>query len=445
MKSSVETLDATKVKISVEVAYDELKPALDEVYKDLSDQVNVPGFRRGHVPAQIIDQRIGRGYVIEQAVNQHLGEYYSQAVADNDLAPLGQPEVEVTGLPNVEGAREGDLAFTAEVEVLPELDVPSIEGLEVTVDPVEVTDQQVDDEVEALRKRFGSLKSVDRAAQEGDFTSIDLAAKREGETIDQMAGVSYEIGSGTLLEGIDEALTGLKVGETATFTSQLRGGEHAGEDAEVTVNLKAVKERELPEVDEDFVQMASEFDTVEEMRDDIRANLAQSLAGEQAIEARDKVMDHLRENVEVPLPEGVFARELERRVSEDMSDEDKAKAEEELRGALRDQILLDYLVRSRKIEVGQRELFDYILHISQSYGIEPMQVLGDQNQVAAIAEELQRNKVIAQMLREVTVKDTEGNDVDLSAFTRDQSDEDEADPAAAAAQAAEVAQADTQE
>lgn len=441
MKSSVETLEATKVKISVEVPYDELKPALDEVYKDLGQQITVPGFRKGHVPAQIIDRRIGRGYVIEQAVNQHLGEYYAQAIAEHDLQPLGQPEVEVTELPNVEGAREGNLAFTAEVEVLPDLEIPALEGVEVEVAPVEVTDEQVDEEVDALRKRFGSLKTVEREAKDGDFTSIDLTATQGGETIDSMAGVSYEIGSGSLLEGIDEALIGLKAGETGTFTSQMRGGEHAGEDAEVTVELKSVKERELPEVDEDFVQMASEFDTVDEMKDDIRENLKRQHASEQAIEARDKVMEHLRDTLDVPLPEGVLQRELDNRLSDDMSDDDKSELTENLRGALRDQIILDCIVRSRKVEVGQRELFDYILHLSQSYGIDPMQVLGDQQQVAGLHEELSRNKGVARLLREVSVKDTDGNPVDLSAFTKEH-DEDAAEEGAKAAAAAAAEAAD---
>ncbi|MBD3688865.1 trigger factor [Nanchangia anserum] len=438
MKSSVETLEATKVKISVEVPYDELKPALDSVYKDLSDQVNVPGFRRGHVPAQIIDQRIGRGYVIEQAVNQNLQDYYAQAITENDLTPMGAPEVDVTDLPNVEGKREGDLKFTVEVEVLPTLEIPSFEGVAIEVAPVEVTDAQVDDEITALRQRFGTLKAVERAAQDGDFTSIDLKAEIDGDEIDSMSGVSYEIGSGTLLEGIDEALTGLEVGQDATFTSQMRGGEHAGEDATVTVSLKAVKERELPELDDDFVQMASEWDTVDELKESVRGDVAKSMVSEQAVEARDKVLDHLREAVEVPLPAGVLADALKNRVAEDASDEDKKQAEDELRAGLRDQILLDNVVRARGVEIDQKELFDNILAMTQSYGIDPMQLLGDRNQVAMIHDEMARSKAVGELLKEADIRDTEGNEIDMSVVFGSSAQDAEANAAAAAEAAAEA-------
>lgn len=440
MKSSVETLEPTKVKLTVEVPFDELKPHLDEVYKDLSSQVNVPGFRRGHVPARIIDQRIGRGYVIEQAVNQHLGEYYSQAMHDNELIPLASPEVDVTGLPAVEGTPGGDLVFTATVEVLPELEIASLEGHEVTVSPVAVSDEEIDAELTSLRERFASLKSVERAAKEGDFTSIDMTARIGDEEIESVSGVSYEVGSGTMLDGMDEALTGLEAGKETTFTSKLRGGEHAGEEATINLTLNSVKERELPEVDEDFVQLASEFDTVEELRNDLAEQVKSRKSADQAIEARDQIMTHLRETVDVPLPQGLLERELDSRTGEDMSDEDKKKLEEDLRGGLRDQILLDRIARDRNVEVGQRELFEYIMAMSQNYGIDASQLLGDQNQVAMIVEELTRNKAVAAMLREVTIKDTDGNDVDLSGLLGSQEDEEDVEAgAAAAAKAAEEA------
>ncbi|WP_265087362.1 trigger factor [Nanchangia anserum] len=351
---------------------------------------------------------------------------------------MGAPEVDVTDLPNVEGKREGDLKFTVEVEVLPTLEIPSFEGVAIEVAPVEVTDAQVDDEITALRQRFGTLKAVERAAQDGDFTSIDLKAEIDGDEIDSMSGVSYEIGSGTLLEGIDEALTGLEVGQDATFTSQMRGGEHAGEDATVTVSLKAVKERELPELDDDFVQMASEWDTVDELKESVRGDVAKSMVSEQAVEARDKVLDHLREAVEVPLPAGVLADALKNRVAEDASDEDKKQAEDELRAGLRDQILLDNVVRARGVEIDQKELFDNILAMTQSYGIDPMQLLGDRNQVAMIHDEMARSKAVGELLKEADIRDTEGNEIDMSVVFGSSAQDAEANAAAAAEAAAEA-------
>lgn len=424
MKSSVETLEPTKVKLEVEVPYEELKPALDKVYKDLSDQVNVPGFRRGHVPARIIDQRIGRGYVIEQAVNQHLGEYYAGALRENDLVPLAQPEVDVTELPNVTGAAGGKLVFTAEVEVLPALEIPSLADETVEVDPVEITDDDIDAELDHLRDRFATLTTVERAAENGDYTSIDMEAHIGDELIDQVTGVSYEVGSETMLEGLDAALTGLKAGESAEFTSTLKGGEHEGEEAHVDVTLKSVKVRELPEVDEDFVQMASEFDTVDELREDLREQVRQRKASDQAVAARDKVLDRLRELVEVPIPSGVLASELEARLGDEADDDKKAEVEKDLRDRMRDQILLDRLARDREVGLSQAELFDYIMTVSQTYGIDVSRLLEDQNQVAAFAEELTRNKALAQLLREVTVKDTDGNVVDLSQFVSGEAESD---------------------
>ena len=290
MKSTVENLDPTRIKLTVEVPYEELKPSLDAAYKEIGSQIQVPGFRRGHVPAQVIDQRVGRASVIQEAVNNKLSDFYRDAITEVSRIPMAQPEVEVTELPNVTGAQGGRLVFTAEVTVRPEFDLPDLGSAEVVVDAVEVGDEDVNSELESLRARFGSLKSVERAAETGDFVTIDLKAVIDDEEVDSVSGVSYEIGKGNMLEGLDDALSGLKTDESATFTTTLAGGEHKGEEAEVTVTATAVKERELPEADDDFAQEASEFDTMDELREDLRKQVADRKAADQAIAARDALL-----------------------------------------------------------------------------------------------------------------------------------------------------------
>lgn len=438
MKTNVETLEPTKVKLSVQVSYEELEPALKDAYKEIGKQVTVPGFRRGHVPARIIDQNVGRGYVIQEAVNQKLGDYYSQAVTEAEIIPLNQPQVDVTDLPAVTGKPGGDLAFTAEVEVLPELDIPSVKDLTIEVDPVEITDDDINEELSTLQARFGSLKTVEREAKEGDFTSIDMTARIGEEEIDSVSGVSYEVGSGTMLEGMDEALKGMKAGENTTFTSRLRGGDHEGEEGTVDLTLRSVKERELPELDDDFAQMASEFDTIDELREDLKNTVSKRKSSQQALQARDKLMDHLRENVEVPLPSGILEEQQKQAVNDEMSEEDQENTRQQIHDALRDQLLQDRIAEEQETEVSQNELFDMVMQMSQAYGIDASQLLTDQQQVTALYQDLRRNKGLALLLADVTVKDTNGNDVDLTQFLglNDEDADGEADQSEENAQAA---------
>ena len=270
MKSAVETLNPTRVKLTVEVTYDELKPSLDAAYQTIAGQVNIPGFRRGKVPHRIIDQRVGRGAVLEEAVNNALPRFYGQAVEENKVRPLGQPEVDVTDVPAEDGQ---ELKFTVEVDVRPELQLPDYDGLTVAVDNVdgEATAADAQERLTTLRQRFGTLTGIERAAATGDFVSVDLEAKIGDEEIDSVKGISYEIGTGNMIDGLDEALVGMTAGETKTFTAPLAGGDREGQDADVTVTVQSVKERVLPELDDDFAQLASEFDTFEELQADIQA------------------------------------------------------------------------------------------------------------------------------------------------------------------------------
>jgi len=435
VKSAVKTLSETRVKVTVEVPATELKPRLDAAYATIGQQVNVPGFRKGKVPARIIDQRFGRGAVVQEAVNDALPEFYTQAMRENELTPLGQPEVNLTELPMSDGQ---DFVFEAEVDIVPTFDLPDFSGIEVEVDPVEVSEEDVAERMENLRARFGTLVGVDRPAQDGDFTSVDLTAVIDGEEIDSVTGVSYEIGSKTMLDGLDEALTGASEGETVTFTSPLAGGEHAGREADCTVRLVSVKERELPEVDDEFAQLASEFDTVEELRADLVGQAEQGVKFEQGVQARDRVLDRMLALTDIPLPEALVTQEVDSHLEKESRSDDeehRAEVEESTRKAMKTQFLLDALVERGNVGVEQNELIEYIMMTAQQYGMNPnefAQKIDQENQVPAMMTEVARRKALAEVLEQANVVDTEGNAVDLSELEdadAEETDEMEADEA----------------
>ena len=431
MKSTVETLEPTKVRLTVEIPVEELKSEMDKAYKSIANQVSIPGFRKGHVPARIIDQRFGRAAVIEQVVNEVLPGQYSAAVSENELRPMSQPEVEVTEIPSTSGELTGQLVFTAQVDVVPAFDIPEYgKDTVIEVDPVEVTDEDVQEELDALRGRFASLKTIKRQAKTGDFATIDLVATINGEEVDSVSDVSYEIGSGTMLDGQDTALRKTHAGDVVTFTSTLKGGEHEGEEAEVTLTVKSVKERELPEVDDDFAQMVSEFDTIDELKEDLKKQAAQTKQSQQALQARDRLVENLLSRTEILLPESVIEHELSHRVAEDASAKAKKEAREAIEKEYRTEILAEELAKKNEVQVGQQELFDYAIQMSQTYGMDINRLFSDPQQISAVVADLGRAKALIEVLSEVTVKDTAGNDVDLSEFLG-KSDEEAAAEAAA--------------
>ncbi|MGT2460872.1 trigger factor [Sinomonas atrocyanea] len=445
MKSAAENLSPTRVKLNVEVTLDELKPNIDAAYKSVAEQIQVPGFRKGKVPSRLIDQRVGRGYVLETAINEGLNDWYQQAVAETGIRPLSRPEVEITEVPDP-AATEGELKFAVEVDVRPEIELPDYEGLKVDVAAAEVGDDDVQTALDELRGRFGTLKPVDRPAQADDFLTIDIAASVEGEEVDSAAGLSYQVGSGTMLEGLDEAVTGLSEGEEAVFETKLAGGEHAGETASVTVKVTAVKERELPEADDDFAQLASEFDTIEELRADLVKQAAQSKVVAQGVEARDKVLDKLVELVEVPVPESVVTEQVEAHFNpangghaadEDHdTDEHRAEVKANTERAFKNEVILDAIADKEEIGVSQGELIEYLVTTASQYGMDPnqfAQIMDQSGQVPMMVGEVRRRKALAAVLGKAEVTDSEGNAVDLSEFVRPL-DEEEAPEAAEAEQ-----------
>jgi trigger factor len=433
VKSAVETLSPTRAKLTVEVPFEELKPSLDAAYKKIAQQINVPGFRKGKVPPAVIDRQVGRGAVLDQAINDVLPQKYIEALQSNSLEPLAQPEIEVTKFEDNE-----TLEFTAEVEVKPEIALPDYEGLEASVEDVEVTDADVEEQVEALRGRFGSLTDVERPAADGDFVTIDLKATQDGEVVEgaEVSGMSYQVGRGGMLEGLDEALAGMSAGEDKTFTSSLVGGDLVGQEVEVSVTVTAVQEQELPAFDDEFAQMASEFDTAEELNADVRERLGRGKRLEQAAAARDAVLEALLEKVEIPLPDTIVTDELNARrqnIEQQLAyagipmekyledegqtqEEFEAELERRVRDAVAAQFILDEIAKKEEFGVDQNELSQHLVRRAQQSGQDPQEFANhmfEHNHIPDLVQEILRGKALATIVESATVKDASGNVVEL--------------------------------
>ncbi|MDT9591885.1 trigger factor [Nocardioides zeae] len=434
MKSAVETLSPTRVKLTVEVPFEELKPSLDKAYKTIAQQINIPGFRRGKVPASIIDRQVGREAVVAQALDEIVTNAYREALEENELTPLAQPEA----LEVAERSGDDPVEFTAEVDVKPEIELPDYEGLEAKVDDLAVTDEDVEEQVQNLRQRFGTLADVERAAADGDFVTIDLVATKDGEVVPgaEVSGMSYQVGRGGMLDGLDEALVGLSAGESKDFTSQLVGGDLVGEGVEVKVTVTAVQEQELPEVDDEFAQMASEFDTVEELTADVRERLTRGKRLEQAAAARDAVLEALLDKVSVPLPETMVTDELNARrqsveqqlamagitMEKYLEDEEQtieefeADLERRVRDAVAAQFLLDEIAKREELGVDQNDLSQHIVRRAQQSGQDPQEFANhmfEHNHIPELVQEIVRGKALATLVETAKVTDESGEHVEL--------------------------------
>ncbi|WP_077422453.1 trigger factor [Bifidobacterium longum] len=446
MKISVRNLEPTKVKLTVTVEPEELNPYLDAARKEIAKQVNVPGFRKGHVPGKIIDQRIGFAAVAGEAVNDAVPELYSKALDEKKIRPMAQPEFDVQDVPQ-SANDETKLKFTATVERRPDIELPEIDGLEIAISKPEVKDEDVDKRLETLRQRFGTLVGVDRPAAKGDFANIDLTAEIDGETVDSQEGVSYELGSNTMLDGLDEALDGLSAGEETTFEGTLEAGEHEGQKATVKVKVNSVKAEELPELNDEFASEASEFDTLDELKADIRKAAAQDAEGRQATEARDAFIAKLQEGLEIPVPKGVKANMVEEQLKgmtpdpEKATKEQKAQAEETVEKDLRDQMVLDALAEKLDVQVSQSDVFNFLASIAQQYGMDPnnfIQAIIKNGQLGSAVQEVGRSKGLLAGMRAVKFT-ADGEVVDLSAFLGEAAEDEESESVEAASAAAALA------
>lgn len=436
MKSTVEQLSPTRVRINVEVPFAELEPYFQRAYKELAKQVRLPGFRPGKAPAKLLEARIGREAMLDQIVNDALPSRYGQAVAESDVQPLGRPNIEVT-----KKEYGQDLQFTAEVDIRPKISPPDLSALTVSVDPIEIGEDDVDAELQSLRTRFGTLTAVDRPVAVGDVVSIDLSATVDGEDIPNAAaeGLSHEVGSGRLIAGLDDAVVGLSADESRVFTAKLAAGEHAGQEAQVTVTVRSVKERELPEPDDEFAQLASEFDSIDELRASLSDQVRQAKRAQQAEQIRNATIDALLEQVDVPLPESYVQAQFdsvlhsalsglnhdEARFNELLVEQGSSRAafDAEARTAsekdVKRQLLLDALADELQVQVGQDDLTERLVTTSRQYGIEPQQLFGylqERNQLPTMFADVRRELAIRAAVEAATVTDSDGNTIDTSEF-----------------------------
>jgi trigger factor len=435
VKTDVEELSPTRVKLTIEVPFEELKPNVDRAYREVARQVRIPGFRPGRVPPRVIDQRIGRGAVLEQAVQDAVPQLYGKALEENDVFALGQPAVEITKLDDGK-----ELAFTAEVDVRPKFDIPDIDGMPVTVENADVDPDQVEEYIGSLRERFASLKGADRPVETGDFVSIDLSAEADGKTVEdaQASGISYEVGSGRMLDGLDEALVGMSAGESKTFTAELAGGELAGSQADVTVKVDSVKVKELPELDDDFAQSASEFDTLGELRAGTRKQLENMRRAGQAGQARERALDALLARVDIPLPEDLVNHEIASRsrsladrlersgntmdeyleATNQSAEELDTQFAEDARRSVKAGFILDKLATQEELGVDQDELAAYVTEQAYRMGVSPDRLakeLSERGQLASVAADVLRGKALTLLAERASVADEAGRPVDVKA------------------------------
>jgi trigger factor len=410
------------VRLSITVTPEELKPSLDHAYQHIAEQIQIPGFRKGKVPPPIIDQRVGRGEVLNHAVSEGLDRFFQLAVVEEKVRTLGRPEADVTQWPS-EKDFSGDLVVTVEVDVRPDFTLPQYEKYTLEVDSISVSKEDVEAELDALRSRFGNLVTVDRPARTGDFVQIDLVATISEATIDSASSISYELGSGQLIDGIDDALDTLTAGETTTFESKLLGGDHEGEMALIEVTVLSVKERELPDADDDFAQIASQFDTIAELRKDLKKQVQGQGIFRQAQQARTSLVNRMVDDVTMPLPQGVVDAEVERTLEQEGGASDESRRTEVTQAterSLRIQLILDALVEDLQVQVSQEELTQYMMQSAHQYGMDPsefIQTLDQNGQVPAMVGEVARSKSLSVALGKLTVKDSEGKKIDLSSLT----------------------------
>jgi trigger factor len=435
VKTDVEELSPTRVRLSVEVPFDELKPSLDKAYREVGRQVRIPGFRPGRVPPPVIDRRVGRDVVLSQAVNDAIPDLYAKAVADGDISALGQPEVEITSLDDGK-----ELTFTVEVDIRPKFELPDFSTLSVTVDDTLVSPDEVAEYLGSLQERFASLKGVQRAVQPDDYVSIDLSATVDGKPVEdaQASGLSYQVGSESLLDGLDTALTGMAAGDSATFRTELAGGEFAGREADVTVTVHSVKVKEVPGLDDEFAQLASEFDTLGELRADTRAQLERMKSVQQVVQARDRALDALLDKIDIPLPESVLAEEitqnrdsvlqqLERagadldgylEMSNQTQEQFDADIDQRARRSVKVNLILDQLARAEELGVDQAELSAYVTRQAEQMGMAPEQLarqLAENGQLSYAAADILRAKAMNLIAERAKVTDESGHEVDIKA------------------------------
>jgi trigger factor len=440
--STIERLSETSAKLTITVPFAELKPHVDKAYQDIAGQVSIAGFRKGKVPRTLIDQRYGRAAVLQEAINAVLPGAYEAAIAEQKITPLGQPDVDVTKLED-----DDEVEFTALVDVRPDFDLPDFATIKIDVTNADVTDEQVNERVELLRQRFATYSDVERAAKKGDYIIFDLSAAQGGKELEdsQAHGMTYQVGTGGLIDGLDEAVKGLKAGESKTFSSKLVGGLHKDESADITITVSKVQKQDLPEVDAEFAGLVSEYDTAEEMIAGLRDSLERMARLEQASQARDKALDAVIDATKFPLPENMVSGEVEARkeqITEQLSrmgmsiedylerGEESTKDPEEFwadmakhsERAIRAQIILDKIAEERAIPVSQEDLTAMLLQKAEENGSTPDEEAKHMVEHGHMAEwlgDIRRGKAVGLIVNSAKVVDANGKQVNVAGLRSD--------------------------
>jgi trigger factor len=372
----------------------------------------------------MIDQRVGRQAVIDEAINFAIQDFYVAAARENDVLVVGRPTVDAIDFVDNE-----KLDFSVEVNVRPDVTLPDFSKITITVDDVAVSDADIDEQIDELRARFGTLNTVERAAANGDFVTIDLTARIDGAEVDggKANEISYEVGSNKMIDNLDEALIGMGAGDTKTFTSQLVG-QKDGESGDIDIAVKAVKERELPTLDDSFAKLASEFDTVAELRADFTERLSRVKKMEQGAQARDLLVEKLLADLDIPVPDDIVLDEVNDHLEGEGRMEDaehRAEVDGQVRSSIKSDFLFDSIVKAEEVQVNEIELTEYLIRMSQRYGMGPEQFaqeLQKAGQISQVVAEVTRAKALASVLARISVVDKSGNKVELEAL-RPQQDE----------------------
>ena len=418
MKSTLETLSPTRVRLDVNVPYAELGQYVDAAYKKVASTVSIPGFRKGKVPNAMIDQRVGRGTVMDEAINVAIQDFYVAAARENDVLVVGRPTVDA-----IDYVDNEKLSFSVEVNVRPDVTLPDFSKITITVEDVAVSDKDIDEQIDELRARFGTLNTVERAAANGDFVTIDLTARIDGAEVDggKANEISYEVGSNKMIDNLDDALIGMSAGDTKTFTSQLVG-QKDGETGDIDIVVKAVKERELPTLDDSFAKLASEFDTVAELRADFTERLSRVKKMEQGAQARDLLVEKLLADLDIPVPDDIVLEEVNDHLQGEGRMEDaehRAEVDSQVRSSIKSDFLFDSIVKAEDVQVNEIELTEYLIRMSQRYGMGPEQFaqeLQKAGQISQVVAEVTRAKALASVLARISVVDKSGNKVELEAL-----------------------------
>jgi trigger factor len=441
------------VKLTIEVPEEELDKDLDRTYRAIANQIKIPGFRKGKVPKQIIDTQIGRDAILEEFVSSSVPAYFRQAVNEEDLAPITDPEIDVQQL---EPGKP--FIFSATVEVRPRLafEESDYTGIGVTKPPVEVTEAEIDDWIERLRERFSELEPVGRPVQQGDFVTVDLTVSKGSEKVEQASREDYLyfVGSGEVGEKLDVELVGAKPGAILKVSDALpeRFGEELGGAAvDISVLVKDVKARRLPEVDDELAKTASEFDTIEQLRDDLRERLTEVKEREATAALRDLVLQAMIDKVDVDLPENLVGEETDHRIHhareraermglklEDMLDAqgwDEARLREDSREhairGIKGDLVLEGIARSASLEVTAEEIGAEIAVLAQAYGREPKAVAKDLErggQVVTLAGDIIRSKALDLLVERADIETVTTNDPEDTPENAPENATEEANP-----------------